>query len=122
MTYLFVFITFFYNPAWAGGEMGDGDTRAEEGPHFFGFVKDEGGKPIPDAKVSAAIKGGTTYIMRTPKTGLYKFGGLSKQVNPNDVTISCAKEGYKQVRVFRRPAPKDKAAKAIETDCRMQRG
>ncbi len=112
----------FYNAAWAGGEMGDGDTRAEEGPHFFGFVKDEGGKPIPDAKVTAAIKGGTTYIMRTPKTGLYKFGGLSKQVNPNDVTISCAKEGYKQVRVFRRPLPKDKAAKAVETDCRMQRG
>lgn len=122
MPYVFVFIMFFCSFAWAGGEMGDGDTRAEEGPHFFGFVKDEGGKPIPDAKVSAAIKGGTTYIMRTPKTGLYKFGGLSKQVNPNDVTISCAKEGYKQVRVFRRPAPKDKAAKAIETDCRMQRG
>ena len=121
-SYLFVFIQFFLSVAWAGGEMGDGDTRADEGPHFFGFVKDEGGKPIPDAKVSAAIKGGTTYIMRTPKTGLYKFGGLSKQVNPNDVTISCAKEGYKQVRVFRRPAPKDKAAKAIETDCRMQRG
>jgi hypothetical protein len=102
--------------------MGDGDKRGDEGPHFFGFVRDEGGKPIPDAKVTAAIKGGTTYIMRTPKTGLYKFGGLSKTVNPNEVTISCAKEGYKQVRTFRRPAPKGQAAKAVETDCRMQKG
>lgn len=124
VTYVFVFIQFFSVSAWAGGEMGDGDKGADEGPHFFGFVKDDAGKPIPDAKVSAAIKGGTTYIMRTPKTGMYKFGGLSKTVNPNDVTISCAKEGYKQVRVFRRPtaAGKDKVVKAVETDCRMQKG
>jgi hypothetical protein len=122
IAYLFVFIHFFVVPAWAGGEMGDGDKKADEGPHFFGFVKDDAGKPIPDAKVSAAIKGGTTYIMRTPKSGLYRFGGLSKTIKPDDVTIACAKEGYKQVRVFRRPAPKDKAAKAVETDCRMQKG
>lgn len=119
--YLFVFIQFFYGAVWAGGEMGDGDKRADEGPHFFGFVRDEGGRPVPDAKVTAAIKGGTTYIMRTPKTGLYKFGGLSKAVKPDDVTISCAKEGYKQLRTFRRPASKGKDAKAVETDCRMQK-
>ncbi|HTE14516.1 MAG TPA: carboxypeptidase-like regulatory domain-containing protein [Burkholderiales bacterium] len=119
--YAFVFIQFFYSAAWAGGEMGDGDKRADEGPHFFGFVKDDAGKPIPDAKVTAAIKGGTTYIMRTPKTGLYRFGGLSKAVKPDDVTISCAKEGYKQMRTFRRPVAKGKDAKAVETDCRMQK-
>jgi hypothetical protein len=121
VTYLFVFIQFFVAVAWGGGEMGDGDKKADEGPHFFGFVKDDAGKPIPDAKVTAAIKGGTTYIMRTPKNGLYRFGGLSKTVKPDDVTISCAKEGYKQVRTFRRPAAKGKDAKAVETDCRMQK-
>lgn len=101
--------------------MGDGDKRADEGPHFFGFVKDDAGKPIPDAKVTAAIKSGTTYIMRTPKSGLYRFGGLSKTVKPDDVTISCAKEGYKPLRTFRRPAAKGKDAKAVETDCRLQK-
>ena len=121
-TYLFVFIQFFALYAWAGGEMGEGDKKGDEGPHFFGFVRDEGGRPLPDAKVSAAIKNGTTYIMRTPKSGLYKFGGLSKAVTPNDVTISCSKEGYKQVRTFRRPATKGKANAAVETDCRMQKG
>ncbi len=121
-TYLFVFIQFFALLAWAGGEMGEGDKKGDEGPHFFGFVRDEGGKPLADAKVSAAIKNGTTYIMRTPKSGLYKFGGLSKMVTPNDVTISCSKEGYKQVRIFRRPATKVKANAAVETDCRMQKG
>jgi hypothetical protein len=122
LMYLIVFIEFFVCPAWAGGEMGDGDKKGDEGPHFFGFVRDEAGKPLVDAKVSAAIKNGTTYIMRTPKSGMYKFGGLSKTVTPNDVTISCSKEGYKQVRVFRRPAAKGKDLKAVETDCRMEKG
>lgn len=120
-SYVFVFIMFFLSCAWAGGEMGDGDKKGDEGPHFFGFVRDEAGKPIPDAKVTAAIKNGTTYIMRTPKTGMYRFGGLAKSVKPDDVTISCAKEGYKQVRTFRRPAAKGKGASAVETDCRMQK-
>lgn len=122
MSYLIVFIQLFSGPVWAGGEMGEGDKKGDEGPHFFGFVRDEAGKPLVDAKVSAAIKNGTTYIMRTPKSGMYKFGGLSKTVKADDVTISCSKEGYKQVRTFRRPAPKGKANAAVETDCRMQKG
>lgn len=122
MSYLIVFIQLFSAPVWAGGEMGEGDKKGDEGPHFFGFVRDEAGKPLVDAKVSAAIKNGTTYIMRTPKSGMYKFGGLSKTVKADDVTISCSKEGYKQVRTFRRPAPKGKANAAVETDCRMQKG
>ena len=120
--YVFVFIQCFCAAAWAGGEMGDGDKKGDEGPHFFGFVRDEGGRPLADAKVSAAIKNGTTYIMRTPKTGMYRFGGMSKNLKADDVTISCAKEGYKQVRTFRRPAAKGKGAGAVETDCRMQKG
>ena len=108
--------------AWAGGEMGDGDKKGDEGPHFFGFVRDEGGRPLADAKVSAAIRNGTTYIMRTPKTGMYRFGGLAKTVTSDDVTITCAKDGYKQVRTFRRPIAKGRTDKAIETDCRMQKG
>lgn len=122
ISYLVVFIQYLVVPAWAGGEMGEGDKKGDEGPHFFGFVRDEAGKPLVDAKVSAAIKNGTTYIMRTPKSGMYKFGGLSKTVKADDVTISCSKEGYKQVRTFRRPAPKGKANAAVETDCRMQKG
>ena len=122
MMYVIVFIGFFVTPVWAGGEMGDGDKKGDEGPHFFGFVRDEGGRPVVDAKVSAAIKNGTTYIMRTPKSGMYKFGGLSKTIKADDVTISCSKDGYKQVRTFRRPAAKGKANAAVETDCRMQKG
>ena len=107
----------------AGGDMlGDLEDHHDEGPSYFGFVKDARGAPVPDAKVTANVKNGVAFITRTTAAGLYKFGGFSKQINPDDVTISCAKEGYKQTRVLRRPPAKAGAAKAIETECRLERG
>jgi hypothetical protein len=108
--------------ALAGGEMlGDLDDHHDEGPSYFGFVKDARGAPIADAKVTANVKNGVAFITRTTAAGLYKFAGFSKQINPNDVTISCAKDGYKQARVIRRPVPKGEI-KAVETECRLERG
>ena len=107
--------------AWAGGEMLGDDDHQDEGPSYFGFVKDGRGAPVPDAKVTANVKNGIAFITRTTPAGLYKFGGFSKQISPNDVTISCAKDGYKQTRVIRRPMPKGEV-KAIETECRLERG
>ena len=102
--------------------LGDDDHHDDEGPSYFGFVKDGRGAPVPDAKVTASVKNGVAYITRTTAAGLYKFAGFSKQINPNDVSISCAKDGYKQTRVLRRPAPKAETVKAIETECRLERG
>ena len=107
--------------ALAGGEMLGDDDHHDEGPSFFGFVKDGRGAPVPDAKVTANVKNGIAFITRTTAAGLYKFAGFSKQINPNDVTISCAKDGYKQARVLRRPLPKGEV-KAVETECRLERG
>ena len=109
--------------ALAGGEMlGDDDDHHDEGPSYFGFVKDARGAPVADAKVTANVKSGVSFITRTTAAGLYKFAGFSKQIKPDDVTISCAKDGYKQARVLRRPAPKSEPVKAIETECRLERG
>ncbi|HZE11425.1 MAG TPA: hypothetical protein VE034_07565 [Burkholderiales bacterium] len=109
--------------ALAGGEMlGDLDDHHDEGPSFFGFVKDGRGVPVPDAKVTANVKNGIALITRTTAAGLYKFAGFSKQINPSDVVISCAKDGYKQTRVIRRPTPKAEPIKAVETECRLERG
>lgn len=109
--------------ALAGGELlGDLEDHHDEGPSYFGFVKDARGAPVADAKVTANVKNGVAFITRTTAAGLYKFGGFSKQISPEDVTISCAKEGYKQSRVIRRPVPKSEPAKAIETECRLERG
>jgi len=107
--------------AHAGGEMGDPD-HVDEGTPFFGFVKDAGGKPIVDAKVVAVVKDGTRLIARSAANGMYNFGSLNKALKPEDVTISCSKDGYKPLRVMRRPASATSTNKAVETECRLQQG
>ena len=105
----------------AGGEMLGDDDHHDEGPSYFGFVKDGRGAPVPDAKVTANVKNGIAFITRTTAAGLYKFAGFSKQINPSDVVIACAPAGYKPARVLRRPLPKGEV-KAVETECRLERG
>ena len=98
--------------ALAGGDLGDPDDHHDEGPSFFGFVKDARGAPIPDAKVTANVKDGVSFITHTTSVGMYKISNFSKQV----------KEGYRQTRVLRRTAPKAEPGKPVETECRMERG
>jgi hypothetical protein len=92
----------------------------DDGPSYFGFVTDTSGKMISDAKVTAEIKGRGAVITRTNATGLYKLPGFGKEVAPNNVSISCSKDGYRQTRVLRRTPP-NKSVAAIETHCTMQR-
>ena len=109
--------------AWAGGaSFGDPDEHnPDEGPAYWGFVKDASGKPVRDAKVSASYKNSLTLVTRTNATGAYKVRGFRKEISPNDVTITCSKEGYKQVRIFRRPPIRGKPVKSVETECRLER-
>jgi hypothetical protein len=109
--------------AWAGGgSFGDPDDHAhDEGPGYFGFVKDERGVPIRDAKVTASYKTSLSFVARSNVAGAYRLRGFKNDVNPKDVTISCAKEGYKQIRIFRRPLQQGRPIKAVETECRMQK-
>jgi hypothetical protein len=103
----------------AGGEMGDAKHK-DEGVRFFGFVRDHNGKPVPEAKVVAEIKNSTRYITHTGKNGMYSFGGFTKSVKPDDVTISCSMDNYSQAKIIRKTPP-GKVVKAVETECRMQR-
>ena len=105
--------------AWAAGEMGDAKHN-DEGVRFFGFVKDANGKPIVEAKVSAEIKNGVKYVTHTGKNGMYSFNGFNKSVKPDDVTISCSQDKFRQTRVIRKTATGGKAVKSVETECRMQ--
>jgi len=106
----------------AGGDAFEPDEHSpDEGPSYFGFVKDERGAPVRDAKVSASYQTSLTLVTRTNATGAYKVRGFKKEISPSDVTISCAKEGYKQVRVFRRPLAKGRPVKSVETECRLKR-
>jgi len=103
------------------GEMGEAKHK-DEGVRFFGFVKDAGGKPIIEAKVTAQIKGGIKYVTHTAKNGMYSFGGFNKSVKPDDVTITCDKEKFQQAKVIRKTPAAGKAVKSVETECRMQAG
>ena len=105
----------------AAGEMGEARHK-DEGIRFFGFVRDAGGKPIVEAKVTAQIKNSIKYVTHTGKNGMYSFGGLNKSVKPDDVTNTCDKEKFQQARVIRKTPAGAKTVKAVETECRMQPG
>src|SRR5215510_14926662 len=93
---------------WAGGSgFGDDDDAGEdEGPSYFGFVKDGSGATVPDAKVTVAVKDRGGVVTRTDALGAYKVPGFGKEVSPNAVEIPCEKRGYKQTRIRRRTLPR----------------
>ena len=110
-----------YGAAWPGGSSEDEPHDHDDGPRYFGFVKDANGRIVPDAKVTAEIKGRGTVITRSDKVGTYRLPGFGKDIDPKNVIVSCSKDGYKQVRTFRRPPSGKDPATAIETECTMQR-
>jgi Carboxypeptidase regulatory-like domain len=117
-----LFLLGIIGTTWAGGSNDEGpDDHHDDGPSYFGFVKDTSGKVIPDAKVTAEVKGRGLVITRTNATGAYKLPGFGKEVTPKNVSISCSKDGYKQTRAFTRTALNKKPLTAIEIECTMQR-
>ena len=101
-------------PVWPGGSGDEDDQQRQDAPSYFGFVKDTSGNIIADAKVKADIKGRAALIARTNAVGMYKIPGLVKDIGPNDVTISCSKDGYRQVRIFRRTPQNAKPPVQVE--------
>jgi hypothetical protein len=105
----------------AGGvNFGDeNQSDADQGPSYFGFVREVGGPGMADAKVTASLKQGGALVTRTDIMGVYKIPGFGKDISPDDVTISCTKDGYREANVLRRPGgdPKD----PIETECYLQK-
>jgi hypothetical protein len=113
---------FNLTPVWAGGSDDEApDAHQDNGPNYFGFVKDTNGKTIPDAKITAEIKGKGSVIARTNATGAYKLPGFGKEIPPSNVVISCSKEGYKQTRSITRTPLNKKPLTAIEIECTMQK-
>lgn len=120
-----VIVTFvFFAPvlARAGGAslINQDIAGGADGPPFFGFVREVGGAGISDAKVTGDLKGGA-LVTTTDILGLYKLPGFGKDVNPDDVAISCAKAGYKQANVVRRPHSATDKKDPIEVDCFLQK-
>jgi hypothetical protein len=66
-------------------------------------------------------KGRGSVITRTNGAGIYKLPGFGKEVTPNNIVISCSKEGYKHTRSITRSAPSKTPLSAVEVLCTMQR-
>jgi hypothetical protein len=106
--------------AWGGGVgFTDDDTTQDEGPSYFGFVREVDGPGIADAKVTAELKDRGALVTRTDILGVYKIPGFGKEVDPKDVTISCAKDGYAEASVDRRPETDPTAP--IEIECYLKK-
>ena len=106
--------------ALAGGDDYDAANDVKgAGPAYFGFVRDARGSPVVDAQVTLQPKKGKPVSLKSNVLGLYR-GHISKEVPSDDVQISCAKTGYKQVKINRR-TPLGNTAMFIETECTMQR-
>lgn len=108
----------------AGGQMTFGDdtnTSANDGPIFFGFVRDSDGSAVADARVTAAVKTGGAVVTTSNSIGVYKIPGFAKSINPDDIVISCAKDGYKQTNVVRRPNAPGDMTDPIEVECYLQK-
>lgn len=108
------------NAAWAGGGgFGtDEDSDQDSGPAYFGLVKDKDGKSVADAKITASIaKSNSTLVLHADSQGHFFIRGFDKSIDPNDVTISCSKEGYRETSGVK--APSNSSAAPIEVICVM---
>ena len=71
--------------AHAGGEDIDatGDFQ-DEGPSYFGFVRDNRGSPVSDAQVTLRPKKGEPVVLKSNVLGLYR-SHITKEVTPAEV-------------------------------------
>jgi hypothetical protein len=104
----------------AGGDDYDAANDTEgAGPAYFGFVRDHRGSAVPEAQVMLRPRTGEPVTIKSNKIGLYR-SHVSKDIDPDEVQISCEKTGYKQIKVYRRTPPGAKNM-FIETECTLQR-
>jgi hypothetical protein len=106
-------------PARSGGVNFGEDSDSNDGPSYFGFVRDSDGSPVSGARVTAAPQAGGSLVTRSNSMGVYKIPGFAKEIDPNTVDIACAKDGYSQANVARRGQADSKDP--VEVDCTLQK-
>jgi len=70
-------------------------------------------------RFTAEVKDGA-LVTRTDIMGVYKIPGFGKDVNPDDIVISCAKDGYTEANVVRRPRDNGDTKDPIEVECYLK--
>ena len=91
-------------------------NNSDEGLPFFGFVRDQKGKLVPNATVTATTASGSSFVVQADNMGHYRIPGFSKSVDPKRVQVTCSKPGYRLISRDRRIL-RGAANVPIETDC-----
>ena len=120
----FAILVAFATIVLAAGKSGAGEALSERdeepGLSFFGEAKEVGSlRSIEQVQVKAEL-GARRIMVLTNIDGRYKLHpNFGKDVLPDSITISCAKEGYQTIDVSRRhlsSAPDS----PVEVDCLLE--
>jgi hypothetical protein len=105
-------------PSYAG-EL-DSERDEDVGLAFVGSARETGTlAPIPGVLVKAEL-GSRRILVRTNNQGVYKLiPNFGSDVAADNVTISCAKDGYEMVDVSRRRLSSAAANELIVAECLM---
>jgi hypothetical protein len=115
---IFLFFIFSVNSLYAGGgEYEFADDTGQSGPAYFGFIREDKGSNIPNAKVILRAKNGEKVELKSNILGVYR-SHFNKDTKPADIELLCEKSGYKQIRTVNRAAS---VGRYVETDCVMQK-
>lgn len=94
-----------------------GAPKPDAGSPYFGFVRDQRGKFISGATVTATIKpSGSSISMQTNILGHFILPGFAKHIDAKTVVVSCAKPGFKEASQVRRQF-NDRPLKPVEVQC-----
>ena len=106
----------------AGDADFEGDDDHDDGPPFFGEVKDVAGlKPMDGVRVRAEVKDASfPIIVSSDAEGRFKFRGFGKDTPVDDVKITCGQDGYGVVDITRRK-PSGAANAPVEIECLLER-
>ena len=109
-------------PARAGGVNFGEDSDSNDGPSYFGFVRDDGGSPVSGARVTAALKAGGALVTRTDIMGLYKFPGLRQGRSiPPTSTSPAPRTASSRAMCVRRPHGRRRQYAPVEVECYLQK-
>lgn len=85
----------FAAPAFAGGVDFGPDESNDAGPPYLGVATDQTGVAVPDVKVTVAVaRLNSTLVQRSDSQGHFFIQGFDKSVKPDDVAVTCSKDGY----------------------------
>jgi hypothetical protein len=99
------------------GEL-DSERDEDVGLAFVGSARSTGTlAPIPDVQVKAEM-GNRKLLVRTNGQGIYKLiANFGNDITADNVTISCAKDGYETVDVSRRQQSSASGRELVVAEC-----